>query len=568
LQWINSRSRAHEARPAGWDPMKRRFVLAGIIALGLMALLFLAVLTVPITLTPSVRHRLTAALNERFDANVDLRELKVTVLPHVRVEGQGLTLHHKKSASDLPPLIAIKSFYAEASLMGLIGSPLRLKRVYLDGLAINIPPGGMKIGGKRDGGAGESGAGANDTRKAGSEKPAVTATEAPTERSSAAPASAKPAPLIVDEIFSERATLVILRRDPEKKPRTFEIHQLTMKSVGDNVPWAFQAQLTNPTPPGQIDTKGTFGPWMAGEPSQTPLAGEYTFRNADLGVFKGIGGILTSEGKFGGVLERITVDGRATVPEFMLKIGGRPVPLDTRFHSIVDGTNGNTWLKPVDATLGASPIYTEGGVVEETGQDGRTVALDVVMTKARIEDVLKLALKPDTQIPFTGQLNLKTKFRLPPGERDVIERLGLDGTFEIATARFASLDVQGKINELSRRARGNLDEPARRVASNFKGRYVLKNGVLRFQSVSFSVPGASVRLAGTYTMRGEALDFAGTVHLDAKLSEMTTGFKSVLLKAVDPLVRRQGDTVIPVTIGGTAKDPKFKLDVKRTLLRR
>jgi hypothetical protein len=549
--------------------MKRRFVLAAFIALGLIGLLLFAVLSVPITLTPSVRHRLSSALNERFDANVDLKELKVTVLPHVRVEGQGLTLHHKKSASDQPPLIAIKAFSAEASLMGLIGSPLRLKRVHLDGLAINIPPGGMKIGGNGASGAGASDAQkAGDPQKTGNGKPAVTAMDAPSERSGATPASTKPAPLIVEEIFSERATLVILRRDPDKKPRTFEIHELTMKSVGDNVPWAFQAQLTNPTPPGQIDTKGTFGPWMADEPSQTPLAGEYTFRNADLGVFKGIGGILTSDGKFGGVLARIAVDGHATVPAFALKIGGRPVPLDTRFHSIVDGTNGNTWLKPVDATLGKSPIYTEGGVVEETGQDGRTVALDVVMNKARIEDVLALALKPDTRIPFTGQLNLKTKFRLPPGERDVIERLGLDGTFEIATARFASLDVQGKINELSRRARGQLDEPARRVASNFKGRYVLKNGVLRFQSVTFDVPGASVRLAGTYTMRGEALDFAGTVHLDAKLSEMTTGFKSVLLKVVDPLVRRKGDTVIPVTIGGTAKDPKFKLDVKRTLLRR
>jgi hypothetical protein len=101
-----------------------------------------------------------------------------------------------------------------------------------------------------------------------------------------------------------------------------------------------------------------------------------------------------------------------------------------------------------------------------------------------------------------------------------------------------------------------------------KGRYVLKHGVIRFSSVSFNVPGASVRLAGTYAMRGEAIDFSGTVHLDAKLSEMTTGFKSIRLKAVDPLVRRKGDTVIPVTITGTAKNPQFKLDVKRTLLRR
>lgn len=586
--------------------LKRRLLLAGLIAGGVALLLFLAVLSVPITLTPSVRHRLVAALNERFDANVELASLKVTVLPRARVDGQGVVLRHKKGAADLPPLIIVKSFTAEASLWGLIGSPLRLKRVHLDGLEINIPPGGLKIGDKegdakgdeakaadaKAGGAQAGGAkgqeaakagakpaakgaakgakGAADTQKAASDddlgKPPVTAMQAPVARP--VQIDAKPAPLVIDEILAEHASLRILRREAGKAPRTFEIHALTMQAVGDNIPWAFRAQLTNPTPPGQIETRGTFGPWAAGDPASTPLEGEYVFKHADLGVFKGIGGILESTGRFGGMLQRIDVNGKATVPDFMLTIGGRPVPLETTFRSVVDGTNGNTWLVPVDAMLGRSPIHAEGGVVEETGQKGRTIALDVVMDKARIEDVLMLALKKTMAPPFTGQLQLKTKLRIPPGEKDVIDRMGLDGSFEIATARFASFDIQQKINELSRRARGKMDQPAQRVVSNMKGRYVMKNGVLRFSSVSFQVPGAAVLLAGSYTMRGEHLNFTGTVHLDAKLSQMTTGFKSVLLKAVDPLLRRKGDTVIPISIEGTAGDPKFKLDIKRTLLRR
>lgn len=573
--------------------VKRRFLWAGLIAAGVAGLLFLAVLSVPITLTPSVRHRLVAALNERFDANVDLASLEVTVLPRARVKGQGVVLRHKKGAPDLPPLIIVKSFTAEASLWGLIGSPLRLKRVHLDGLEISIPPGGLKIGGKDGNETAASGASGADKGQAQVQvkqaqaqatgvakgpqktqapddddlgKPPVTAMQAPEKRP--AQVFARPAPLVIDEIFAEHASLRILRRQAGKAPRTFEIHALTMHSVGDNVPWAFSAQLTNPTPPGQIETRGTFGPWAAGDPASTPLEGEYVFKHADLGVFKGIGGILSSTGRFSGMLQRIDVNGKATVPDFMLKIGGRPVPLETTFHSVVDGTNGNTWLAPVDATLGRSPIHAVGGVVEETGQHKRTIALDVVMDKARIEDVLLLALKKNMAPPFTGQLQLKTKLRIPPGEKDVIERMGLDGSFEIATARFTSFDIQKKINELSRRARGSMDQPAQRVASNMKGRYVMKNGVIRFSSVSFQVPGAAVLLAGSYGMRGEQLNFHGTVHLDAKLSEMTTGFKSVLLKVVDPLLRRKGDTVIPISIEGTASDPKFKLDIKRTLLRR
>ena len=81
------------------------------------------------------------------------------------------------------------------------------------------------------------------------------------------------------------------------------------------------------------------------------------------------------------------------------------------------------------------------------------------------------------------------------------------------------------------------------------------------------VPGARVEVGGRYTVRGEALDFRGTVSLEAKLSQLTTGVKSFFLRAVDPLVRRKGQTVIPITIGGTVSEPKVGLDVRRTLTR-
>ena len=140
--------------------------------------------------------------------------------------------------------------------------------------------------------------------------------------------------------------LRILRRKPDKAPRTFEIGQLDMKDVGADHPWPFRANLTNPKPPGRIQTEGTFGPWQAEEPSQTPLAASYRFENADLGVFDGIAGILHSSGAFNGVLERIEVDGTTSMPAFALADVGNGMLLETRFHSIVDGTNGNTLLSP------------------------------------------------------------------------------------------------------------------------------------------------------------------------------------------------------------------------------
>ena len=75
------------------------------------------------------------------------------------------------------------------------------------------------------------------------------------------------------------------------------------------------------------------------------------------------------------------------------------------------------------------------------------------------------------------------------------------------------------------------------------------------------MPGARVDVAGRYTMASEALDFRGTVKLDAKLSKLTTGVKSFFLKLVDGLVRHDDITIIPITVSGTAGQPKVKLDV-------
>jgi hypothetical protein len=456
-------------------------------------------------------------------------------------------LRHK-GRTDVPPLITVASFTAEANLWGLIGSPVRLTGVRVEGLEVNIPPGGV------------------DLDRSEEERP-----EQPPQRDAAAQAGgdAPHSPLIVDDLLAEKAVLRILRRDPGKQPRVWEIAHLTMQRIGANEPWPFQAQLTNPIPPGQLSVRGTFGPWNAAQPSGTPLAAAYEFRDADLGFFKGIRGILQSTGEFHGVLKRIEVQGTTTVPDFALDNVGQPVPLTTTFTAIVDGTNGNTWLRPVNARLGESALIAEGGVVEHEGQHGRTIELDVVMTDARIEDVLRLAVKGTTPA-LVGGLKLKTKFLLPPGKVDAIEKLQLDGSFEIASAQFLAGGLQSKINELSRKAQGDADSgrQAERVASHFAGRYVMKDGTIRFPNLSFAIPGAKLNLAGTYGIKTEALDFRGTVHMEARLSELTTGVKSVLLKAVDPLVRREGVTVIPITVSGTAEKPTFGLDVKRALSRR
>ena len=197
---------------------------------------------------------------------------------------------------------------------------------------------------------------------------------------------------------------------------------------------------------------------------------------------------------------------------------------------------------------------------------GREVALDIRIDNARIEDLLKLAVAAP-QPPLTGAVKVKTKLLLPAGEADVVGRLRLDGEFALDRARFTNLDVQKRINELSQRARGD-DSPSEgpSVVSQLGGRFALEDRTLTFSTLTFSVQGARVELAGTYDLRSEALDFTGNLLLDANLRETTSGAKAVIGAIVQPLFRRKGGgTKIPIRIGGTRSKPEFGLDAKRAL---
>ena len=498
---------------------------------GVAVIFLLVLLSLPIAVEPRIKQRLVNALSERFDSEVQVETLTISLLPRPRLSGRGLVLRHKHR-TDVPPLVLIASFSGEAGLVGLLSDTVTISNIRLEGLEINVPPGGLSL---------------NDD-----------------EPDDAHDNDRKTSPLIVRNLQSERAVLRILRRTAGKAPRVFEIGQLDMKDVGADHPWPFRANLTNPTPPGRIRTEGTFGPWQEEQPSQTPLAASYRFENANLGVFHGIAGILNSSGAFKGVLERIEVDGTTSMPAFALADVGNGLPLETRFHSIVDGTNGNTLLQPVEATLGATKIHAAGGVVEREGEDGRTVELDVVIDAGRLEDILRLAVK-GPQPPMTGVMKLRTKFLLPPGDRDAIQKLRLDGNFSVDRAEFTKAQVQDKVDAFSTKARGVNDDTPDPVVSNFRGTFKMRDGAIHFSNVTFAMPGARVNVSGRFVMESEALDFRGTVRLDAKLSQLTTGVKSFFLRTVDGLFRHDDITVVPITIGGTANKPKVGLDFGKAI---
>ena len=181
-----------------------------------------------------------------------------------------------------------------------------------------------------------------------------------------------------------------------------------------------------------------------------------------------------------------------------------------------------------------------------------------------------LALAVVTEPPvMTGGLVLHTKLNLPPGPDSVTQKLRLKGGFHISGARFTDPKTQDKIDELSLRGQGEPEKAKEdaahtinaNIASDLRGNFVLRDSRLAINGLHFIVPGANISLNGVYTLDGNQIDFRGTARLQAKLSHMVTGWKSILLKPVDPFFSKNGaGTEVPIEVTGTRNNIHFGLD--------
>ena len=481
---------------------------------------------------PILKARVIETLSNRFQSKVELASFHVSLANGIEVSGGGLKIFGKTDPNPyepgVQPLIAVQEFRFQTALPSLFRTPMHVETVYVKGLELNITP-------KEDRG---------EMKSMGSGTGKMT--------------------IIVDKFVCEDTKLLINTSKPGKPPLEFAIGDLRMKDVGPGQPMPFNATLVNPKPVGNIQSSGLFGPWQQDSPRDTPVQGDYSFRNADLSTIKGIGGMLSSTGQYSGTLGNISVNGKTDTPDFRIAISGHPVPLHTEFHAIVDGTSGDTYLQPVKATFLHTSFTASGSVVRVSTPHGHDIELDVVMEHARIEDLLQLGVRTDPPI-MTGPVEMKTRLSLVPGDESVADRLKLAGNFHVLQGHFSNEKVQGKIDSLSLRSQGKPKEAKEHteedVPVDLRGVFTLKNGVLSFSLLHFLIPGTHVDMTGDYSLDGQEFDFRGTVRLDAKVSQMTTGWKSILLKPVDPFFNKHGaGTEVPIRITGTKSEPHFGLD--------
>lgn len=535
------------------------------------ALVFLTVLTVVLTVLahhvePYLRARIIEGLSERFHARVDLDQFHISVRHGQEAEwglwaaGRGLRIGRPNAGgqSDAAPLVQLQEFRFHVPLRYAQTQSLYIPEIVLNGLMVHIPPRARE-----------------DQRGSFTSAMATPPASPSTNRALAN--------VRIGRVMVQNAQLVIESSKPDKPPMVFDIAQVKLSHLTAGKPVDFVADLTNPSPRGDIHTAGSFGPWDRDDPGGSPMHGSYTFKDADLSTIKDIAGTLQSTGTYEGVLGALHVNGTAHVPDFQLTQYKNALPLTAQFQAVVDGTDGDTWLNHVDATLGTAHFVTLGKVirirVDNNGkpvagsaaattarQAGHIIDLSVKITGTPVDDFLRLVSHTPTPI-LSGNVIAKAMLHIPPGHIPVPQRIRIDGSFQLQDVRFSDPRLQQKLEGLSQRGLGHPNAvksgDASNVRSQMQGDFHLANAVITLPNLDYSVPGCEVRLKGTYALSG-ALHFDGNARMQATLSHLVGGWKGFLLKPADRFFKKDGaGTLIPVKVRGTRQSPNFGIDIGR-----
>ena len=588
---------------------------------------------------PQMRAILVQALQQRFGSRVEIDAFHFSlrgawfsgVWPSgsMQAEFDGLRIwlpdaagQAQQSRSAQPwlaqPWIAIDHLRFAATPELLHGGSLRIRNVQIDGVRLRIPPRGFRprlaAPAPASGGSHLVSPHLVSAPRIVVEQITCTHVWLEMERASgptavsgplAAPAQRLPKPRAGTPLAVTASSAPVLPSalpaaqpvfQPARQPLQFSIAGLILRPDPAHGPIRFDLQMTNPRPVGQIHATGVVGPWpqhASGaefDPGALPLSGSYSFDHADLATLHGIAGTLCSTGSFRGILRQVEVSGQTSTPDFRLtRHGAVPpasvgLPLETRFAATVDGTNGDTVLHAVEATLGRSHLWASGRVLRveyrpaepaqpsASGQPaalaiGHDIQLALRVDRGQIADLLQAATADPSPL-VTGDVTLTSALHLPPGPESFRERLWLSGRMQASGVHFTSERVEREITQLSLRGQGHPEAlrsgPPAPVASAMTGDFTFADGVLALPDLVWQVPGAQIHVHGTYTLEGGALDFSGDARMQAALSQLVGGWRGLLLSPLNRVFAKNGaGTDVPIRLSGTRAEPHFAIELSR-----
>src|ERR1700759_1864343 len=165
---------------------------------------------------PFSQESLADSIREVISGDIRVQKFRSHFFPHPGCEAENLVVLPAGEASE--PLGTVQNITIQAHYADLIFRPGFVARIVLRGLQIHIPSRGSGHDGQIN-----SSSMSSKTR--------------------------------VGEIVADGALLEIARQD-DKAPLKFEIHSLTLTSVGRDTAFGYTVALTNALPPGEITSAG------------------------------------------------------------------------------------------------------------------------------------------------------------------------------------------------------------------------------------------------------------------------------------------------------------------------
>jgi hypothetical protein len=499
--------------PQQWVRRWRWWLVAGFVLVALVA----GDLSYVALNWPFKEQSIIDALQEATLRTVTIGHFHKTFFPPGCVAEQ-VQFEHRVHKNN-PPIISIRTLTINGSYWGLMTGQYRLSLVKVVHMHVTVPP--ADVHGKPD-----------PIMPLNHTNNSVTK-------------------LRIDKIIADGAVLDFMHQDGGK-PYRLSIEKLGLFDVSNNSAITYKTIVANEVPPGKIHSAGVFGPWNPGNPANTPLHGEYTYQDANLAGLKELSGTMQAQGKFSGKLGDIQTQGNVDVTNFHVTDTSHYRELKAAFQAEVDGRNGDTTLDSVRAQFDHTSLLVKGTVAEQKGRKGRMISLDLICGSGRIEDVLDLFIEA-RRAPITGALEMNAHLDVPPGKSDFLRRMRMSGDFGVAGGKFIDKETQSDLNRLSESA-AKAKEPAgddETALSNLKGHGEIRNGVATLTDLRFNVPGATAVMNGTYSLINYDVDLRGILLTDGKPWAATTGFKSWVLRAITPfLKKKQHMRVVPFKITG------------------
>ncbi len=478
---------------------------------------------------PFTQHAVTDALQQASLRTVKIGRFHKTFFPPGCI-AEGMQFEHREHKNK-PPIISIQSLTLHGSYWALLTAQYRLSLVKVIDMHVTVPP--ALVHGKPD--------------------PIMPLNRTNSTRT-----------LRIDKIIADGAVLDFMHEDGTR-PYRITVDKLAVYNVSNNSAISYKTLLTNSVPPGKIRSTGIFGPWDPAIPANTPVRGTYTYQDANLAFFKDFSGIMRAHGAFNGKLGDVHTKGTVDVMNFHVADTSHQRELKASFQAQVNALNGDTRLDDVRAEFDHSSLFVKGTVTGQEGKKGKAISLDLFSENGQIGDILDLFIEA-RRAPMVGQLQMNAHLDVPPGSGSFLKRLRMSGDFGVNSGRFTNKNTQADLNRLSESAhkKKNEDDSGGEIAlSDLKGHGEIRNGVARLTGLNFGVPGATAQMSGTYSIINYDVDLHGKLYTDGKPWTATTGFKSWVLRAITPFLKKKRDMrIVPFKITGNYYKTNVGFDLR------